>query len=68
MKRIFLDICGYVNGCGQGTFHKSRPATACAPEALDAVRAVFQRHGFGQAAIIGQMLPRGERALMVRAR
>jgi hypothetical protein len=28
---------------------------------------VFQRLGFGQAAVIGQMLPRGERALVVRA-
>ena len=28
---------------------------ACAPEALDAVLAVFHRHGFGQAAVIGRI-------------
>jgi selenide,water dikinase len=28
---------------------------ACAPAALDAVRAVFGRHGFGHAAVIGQV-------------
>ena len=39
---------------------------ACAPEALDAVLAVFHRHGFGQAAVIGQVLPRGEQPLVVR--
>jgi selenide,water dikinase len=40
---------------------------ACAPEALDAVLAVFARHGFGQAAVIGQMLPRGEQPLVLAA-
>jgi len=28
---------------------------ACAPAALDAVRAVFQRHGFAQAAVVGRV-------------
>ncbi|MBQ0959994.1 selenide, water dikinase SelD [Ideonella sp. 4Y11] len=28
---------------------------ACAPEALDAVQAVFARHGFAQAAVVGRM-------------
>jgi len=39
---------------------------ACAPETLDNVLAAFQRHGFGQAAAVGQVLPRGERPLVVR--
>ena len=30
---------------------------ACAPEALDAVQAVFARHGFAQAAVVGRMAP-----------
>ena len=29
---------------------------ACAPDALDAVQAVFQRHGFAQAAVVGRMV------------
>jgi selenide,water dikinase len=28
---------------------------SCAPEALDAVLAVFRRHGFGQAAVVGHI-------------
>ena len=30
---------------------------ACAPSALDAVQAVFARHGFAQAAVVGAMAP-----------
>jgi selenide,water dikinase len=34
----------------------------CAPESLDAVMAVFERHGFAQAAVVGQVTPQtGER-------
>jgi len=29
---------------------------ACAPEAVDAVQAVFARHGFAQAAVVGEVL------------
>ncbi|MEZ5607022.1 MAG: selenide, water dikinase SelD [Burkholderiaceae bacterium] len=36
---------------------------ACAPDAVDAVLAVFQRQGFDRAAVVGRVLPRGERAL-----
>jgi selenide,water dikinase len=32
---------------------------SCAPEALDAVMAVFRRHGFEQAAVIGHIAPAG---------
>lgn len=32
---------------------------ACAPNALDAVLATFQRHGFAQAAVVGQISPAG---------
>ena len=39
---------------------------ACAPEALDGVLAVFRRQGFGQAAVIGGVAPRGTRPLAVR--
>jgi len=35
---------------------------SCAPESLDAVMAVFGRHGFAQAAVVGQVTPQtGER-------
>jgi selenide,water dikinase len=35
---------------------------SCAPESLDAVTAVFGRHGFEQAAVVGQVTPQtGER-------
>ena len=35
---------------------------SCAPESLDAVMAVFERHGFAQAAVVGQVAPQtGER-------
>ena len=35
---------------------------SCAPESLDAVMAVFERHGFAQAAVVGQVTPQtGER-------
>ena len=30
---------------------------SCAPESLDAVMAVFERHGFAQAAVVGQVTP-----------
>ena len=39
---------------------------ACAPDAVDAVMASFRRHGFGQAAVVGQVLPRGGQALIVQ--
>jgi selenide,water dikinase len=40
---------------------------ACAPAALDAVLAVFHRHGFEQAAVVGQMAAtRGKPQLVVR--
>jgi selenide,water dikinase len=39
---------------------------ACAPEALGAVQAVFARHGFEQAAVVGQVLPRAAQPLRVR--
>ena len=39
---------------------------ACAPETLDAVRAIFSRHGFTQAAVVGRVTPRQEAALVVR--
>ena len=39
---------------------------SCAPAALDAVLACFHQHGFGQAAVVGDVLPRGERPLQVR--
>ena len=39
---------------------------ACAPEAVDEVLAVFRRQGFGQAAVIGGVAPRGTRPLAVR--
>jgi selenide, water dikinase len=32
---------------------------ACAPEALDEVLAIFQRHGFGGAAVVGSARPQG---------
>ncbi|MGZ3216639.1 selenide, water dikinase SelD [Paracoccus sp. T5] len=34
---------------------------ACAPEALDQVRAAFARHGFAEAAVIGKVGPRTDR-------
>jgi selenide, water dikinase len=35
---------------------------SCAPESVDAVMAVFERHGFAQAAVVGQVSPQtGER-------
>ena len=35
---------------------------SCAPESLDAVMAVFERHGFAQAAVVGRVAPQtGER-------
>jgi selenide,water dikinase len=35
---------------------------SCAPESLDAVMAVFGRHGFEQAAVVGKVTPQtGER-------
>ena len=40
---------------------------ACAPSALDAVLAVFQRHGFAHAAVVGQMAAAtGKARLVVR--
>ncbi len=40
---------------------------ACASEALDAVRAVFARHGFGDAAVVGRVAARGAKPLVVHA-
>lgn len=39
---------------------------SCAPEAVNEVLAVFQRHGFDAAAVIGTMQPRDGAALQVR--
>ncbi|MDR0274655.1 MAG: selenide, water dikinase SelD [Burkholderiaceae bacterium] len=38
---------------------------ACAPDCVEQALAIFQRHGFAQAAVIGQMLPAGTAALCV---
>ncbi len=38
---------------------------ACAPDAVDAVLAVFKRQGFDRAAAFGHVLPRGERSLVL---
>ncbi len=38
---------------------------ACAPGAVDEVMATFKRHGFAHAGVVGQVLPRGNHALMV---
>ena len=35
---------------------------SCAPEAVNEVLAVFQRHGFNDAAVVGSVKPRGRRA------
>ena len=40
---------------------------SCEPAAVDAVLATFRRHGFDAAAVVGQVLPAGERALRVSA-
>ena len=40
---------------------------ACASEALDAVRAVFARHGFGDAAVVGHVAAQGAKPLVVHA-
>lgn len=40
---------------------------SCAPGAVDEVLATFQKSGFAQATVIGQVLPRGERALTISA-
>jgi selenide,water dikinase len=32
---------------------------SCAPDAVDAVLAVFARHGFGQAAVVGEVTAQG---------
>ena len=39
---------------------------SCAPAALDGVLACLRQHGFGQAAVVGEVLPQGERPLLVR--
>jgi selenide,water dikinase len=39
---------------------------ACAPDALDAVRATFTRHGFAQTAVVGHVAPQGDKALVVK--
>ena len=39
---------------------------ACAPDAVDAVRATFQRQGFGRAAVVGRVEARGTAPLVVR--
>jgi len=38
---------------------------SCAPDTLDAVLAIFQRHGFGQAAVVGRIEPAGAARLVV---
>ena len=40
---------------------------SCEPAAVDAVLATFRRHGFDAAAVVGQVLPAGEKALRVSA-
>ena len=41
---------------------------SCAPSALDEVLAIFRRHGFGDAAVVGRAVERGDgKALVVRA-
>jgi len=40
---------------------------SCSPDTVDEVLAVFRRHGFGTAAVIGSVQPRGDGpALLVR--
>jgi len=40
---------------------------SCAPDAVSEVLAIFQRHGFGTAAVIGSVQPQGDRrALVIR--
>lgn len=39
---------------------------SCAPEAVPAVLATFARHGFGQAAVIGEVIPEGGPRLQIR--
>jgi len=39
---------------------------ACAPDSLDDVLSIFKHQGFGDAAVVGRVLPRGERPLLVR--
>ncbi len=41
---------------------------ACAPEALDAVLAVFREHGFGDAAVVGRVVPAAGEAPRLRVR
>ena len=38
---------------------------ACAPNVVGEVLATFARHGFGDAAVVGQVLPRGAQPLVV---
>lgn len=38
---------------------------ASTPSSLGEVNAVFEQHGFGEATVVGQVLPRGEHALVV---
>ena len=40
---------------------------ACAPESLRAVLDVFKAQGFGDAAVVGRVLPKGEKPLVVMA-
>ena len=40
---------------------------ACAPESLRAVLDVFKAQGFGDAAVVGRVLPKGEKPLVVAA-
>jgi selenide,water dikinase len=41
---------------------------SCAPAALDEVMAVFARHGFGDAAVIGSMQARANGAALLQMR
>jgi selenide,water dikinase len=38
---------------------------SCAPDTLDAVLAIFERHGFGRAAVVGRIDPAGASRLVV---
>ena len=38
---------------------------ACAPQAVDAVRAIFTRHGFGAAAVVGRCVAAPQARLVV---
>jgi selenide,water dikinase len=39
---------------------------ACAPDSLGDVLSLFKQNGFGDAAVVGRVLPRGATPLVVR--